>query len=186
MQMKDLSVCYFRLEKNHLDFDFSEGETSLLLAFRVNLFYCRKSRFSRHGLILTTTTKSQLTNKSKISTASHQRIQETNINTTTIDILEKSSSHCSLIETSLNKRLDKYLKKDQISSQTKKNLNKLQRITDDVKFLTKQLQLSNNSSSITLGKCNRFVLLLLKIIRILKMNVYLVKYVINLNDEFYL
>ncbi len=40
------------------------------------------------------------------------------------------------------------MKKDHISSQTKKNLNKLQRITDDVKFLTKQLQLSNNSSSI--------------------------------------
>ncbi len=80
------------------------GGTSLLLAFKVNLFYYRKSRFSRHGLILTTTTKSQLTNKSKISTSSHQRIQETNINTTTIDILEKSSSHCSLIETSLNKR----------------------------------------------------------------------------------
>jgi len=106
-----------------------------------------KFRFTRHGLVVTTTTK-----QSQLKTKSNQ-IQETNINTTTIDILEKSSSYCSLIE---------YLNKDnkKINSRTKENLNKLQKITDDVKLLTKQLQLSiefnknNNSSLFTLGKLN--------------------------------
>lgn len=78
-----------------------------------------------------------------------RQIQETNLN--------KSSSHCSLIETSLkDKRLDKYQEKPLIK--TSENLNKLQKITDEVKLLTKQLQLSinknNNSSCFTLGKRN--------------------------------
>jgi len=71
------------------------------------------------------------------------------------DILEKPSSYCSLIETSFKEQLDKYLKKD-----NKDNLNKLQKITDDVKLLTKQLQLSinnnNNSSSFPLGMSQIF------------------------------
>ncbi|CAF0955051.1 unnamed protein product [Rotaria sordida] len=115
---------------------------------------------ARHGLIVTTTT-----NKSKLFTSSNQQstklthqIQETNINTTIIDILEKSSNDCPLIETSFKERIDKYFnKKDNqnliISTETKQNLNKLQKITNDVKLLTKQLQLSiefnkNNNSSI--------------------------------------
>ncbi len=121
------------------------------------------SLFSRHGLIVTTTKQSQLKNESKCLTSSNQstklthQIQETNINTTIIDILEKSASDCPLTEPSLKNRLDKYLKKDNksliISSETKQNLNKLQKITDDVKLLTKQLELSmklnkNNNSSL--------------------------------------
>jgi len=97
-----------------------------------------------------------LTSSNQSTKLTHQ-IQETNINTTIIDILEKSASDCPLTEPSLKDRLDKYLKKDNksltISSETKQNLNKLQKITDDVKLLTKQLELSmklnkNNNSSL--------------------------------------
>ena len=95
------------------------------------------------------------TKKTERSTRRIEHIQETNINTTTIDIFEKSPSHCSLIETILKER---HPNKDQLSTETKENLNKLQKITDDVKLLTQQLQRSvalnknNNSSSITLGR----------------------------------
>lgn len=73
--------------------------------------------------------------------------QETNLN---LISNKESSSYCSLIETSLkNQTLF-------TTTDTKNNLNKLQKITDDVKFLTKQLQLSvnqnnNASSTFTLG-----------------------------------
>ncbi len=102
-----------------------------------------------------------MTSSNQSTKLTHQ-IQETNINTTIIDILEKSTSECPLTEPSLKDRLDKYLKKDKksliISSETKQNLNKLQKITDDVKLLTKQLELSmklnknNNSSYSSLGE----------------------------------
>lgn len=72
--------------------------------------------------------------------------------------MEKSTSHCSLIEPLIQERIDKYLNKEKNNSETKENLNKLQKITDEVKFLTKQLQLSieinknNNSSTMILGR----------------------------------
>lgn len=119
---------------------------------------------------MTTTKRSQSTNESKVFTCSNQpsifthQIQETNINTTVIDILGESTNDCPLLETSLKKIVDKYIQKDEkpfiISSDTKQNLNKLQKITDDVKLLTKELQLSlelnknnnNISSTSKLGK----------------------------------
>ncbi|CAF3489569.1 unnamed protein product [Rotaria sp. Silwood1] len=120
---------------------------------------CTSRRALQHGLIVRTTT-----NESNLFTSSDQprklthQIQETNINTTIIDILEKSSNDCPLTETYLKERIDKYFnEKDHqtsiISSETKQNLNKLQKITNDVKLLTKQLQLSiefnkNNNSSV--------------------------------------
>ncbi|CAF4216479.1 unnamed protein product [Rotaria socialis] len=73
---------------------------------------------TRHGLIVATTKQSQLKNESKVFTSSSQpkkfarQIQETNINTTIIDILEKSSDDCPLTETSLKERLDQYFNKD--------------------------------------------------------------------------
>ncbi|CAF4291582.1 unnamed protein product [Rotaria socialis] len=73
---------------------------------------------TRHGLIVATTKQSQLKNESKVFTSSSQpkkfarQIQETNINTTIIDILEKSSDDCPLTETFLKERLDQYFNKD--------------------------------------------------------------------------
>lgn len=86
-----------------------------------------------------------------------RHIQESNIDQNVIDITRTTSSHCSLIEHSLKERVEKYFNREKIHSNTETNLNKLQRITDDVKILTKQLQQSiqfnnNCSSSITLGR----------------------------------
>ncbi|UJR30907.1 hypothetical protein I4U23_018417 [Adineta vaga] len=112
---------------------------------------------ARHGLLVNT----QIINESK-SRIHRKLIQETNINTTIIDVFEQSSSDCPLTEKSLQERIDKYIHEDNsqlpISSETKQNLTKLQKITDDVKLLTKQLQLSvqlnqnNNSNNDTLDK----------------------------------
>ena len=80
-------------------------------------------------------------------------IQESNVDRKVIDVARTTSSHCSLIE-----RVENYFHREKIPSNTETNLNKLQRITDDVKLLTKQLQRSielnknNSSSSITLGR----------------------------------
>ena len=102
----------------------------------------------------------QITNESKA--VRRKLIQETNINTTIIDVIERSSSDCPLTEQPFHARIDKYLQKDNsilpISSETKQNLSRLQRITDDVKLITKQLQSSlqvnqnNNSTNDTLGR----------------------------------
>ena len=77
-------------------------------------------------------------------------------------MIERSASDCPLTEQPFRERIDKYLQKDSstlpISSETKQNLSRLQRITDDVKLLTKQLQSSlqvnqnNNSTNDTLGR----------------------------------
>ncbi|CAF0852113.1 unnamed protein product [Adineta ricciae] len=89
-------------------------------------------------------TRHQITNTSKA--VRRKLIQETNINTTIIDVIERSPSACPLTEQPFHERIDKYLQKDNsilpISSETKQNLNRLQRITDDVKLITKQLQSS--------------------------------------------
>ena len=70
-----------------------------------------------------------------------------------------------MIEASLKERIDQYMKNTNetsiIGSETKHNLNKLQKITDDVKLLTKQLQMSieltkNNNASIPILGKNQF------------------------------
>ena len=79
-------------------------------------------------------------------------IQETNLSGKRI---EKSSSHCSLTEALISRNIQTKQKCSSISSKTEENLDKLQRISNDVKYLTKQLQRSvashkNNNAAATL------------------------------------
>ncbi|CAF4270715.1 unnamed protein product, partial [Adineta steineri] len=152
-----------------LDLELSRDLMNKARNHSVDKNYICQRYAARHGFIVTTTTnQSQFTNESKyVTSSSHSKkrthqIQETNINTTIIDVLEKSSSECPLTESCCKERINEYFNKDiqtlKISSKTKQNLNKLQKITDDVKLLTKQLELSmkfnknNNASMITLDE----------------------------------
>ncbi|CAF4267387.1 unnamed protein product, partial [Adineta steineri] len=145
---------------------FDRDNLSLRVIIESSTAFCFQ-KTTIHGLIVTSTTtnQSQFTNESKyVTSSSHSKkrthqIQETNINTTIIDVLEKSSSECPLTESCCKERINEYFNKDiqtlKISSKTKQNLNKLQKITDDVKLLTKQLELSmklnkNNNASMTI------------------------------------
>ena len=105
---------------------------------------------------------------------------------------EPSSSHCSLAETSLEDRIEKQLEQNNERhrgvNRTAENLGKLQQITDDVKFLTKQLQLSigsnrNNhavSSPILGTERSSLIVAFLP----LQMNAYSGRSAINWNVEF--
>ena len=107
--------------------------------------------------------------------------------------LKQSSSFCPLTESALRERVDRHCLDDQysvtLSCDTRKNLTKLQQITDDVKSLTRQLQLSiqsnknNHALSCSLGR--RFLVLIpFSPISASKMNVSSVKSPTNSNGAF--
>jgi hypothetical protein len=93
------------------------------------------------------------------------------MNTNIVDVDDDISNDCPVIETPFSDRMNKHLEiviqTNPHGTKTQDNLHRLQQITDDVKLLTKQLQLSiesnknHNASLSTLGRSIMFLSLIM-------------------------